>query len=568
MSEPEDADRGQDAFGDFLRKMLGDQAGEEASRAMREQGFDASAVNRMFTDPSQMDAMLGQFQYLLGRSDGPVNWQMAEDMAKQQAFQSGDDPLSAAEAERARQAMTVADLWLDAVTAFSPGPLVRRAWTRVDWVGQTLPMWKRITEPVAQNVSRALTDALSSQLGGATDGSPLGLPDGLPPEMAAMVGRTQQMMPRLASMVFAMQIGQALAALSQEAMGSTDVGLPLVAEGGTTALVVRNVAAFGEGLDIPFDELQQFMAVRECAHARLFASVPWLVGDLLRAVESYSAEIAIDTDAIAEAARGMDPSDPASVNEAMSHGVFAPEPTQRQRTALGRLETLLALVEGWVEVVTARAVAPYLPHAEQLREMMRRRRASGGPAEQVLGQLIGLRMRPRRARGAARVFDLVEQAQGRDAREALWAHPDMVPTTAELDDPASFLPGRAAAADQDAEIDAALTELLEGTLGWAEGLTPEIDPESESLRRAGFAVPEVPGGTSPDEGDATSTGTATAESDGEPPTAGQDTSGNAGDDASEPGVQEPGGADPAPGTLEDTGEEPTDPADSSDPADH
>ncbi|MGO3796651.1 MAG: zinc-dependent metalloprotease, partial [Pauljensenia sp.] len=394
MSEPDDTDRGGDPFEDFLRRMLGEQAGEEASRAMREQGFDASAVNRMFADPNQMNAMLGQFQYLLGRSDGPVNWQMVEDMAKQQAFQSGDDPLSAAEAERARQAMTVADLWLDAVTAFSPGQVSREAWSRVDWVTRTLPMWRRITEPVAANVSRALTDALTSQFGDSSDGTGVaGVPEGLPPEMAALIGRTQEMMPRLASMVFAMQIGQALSALSQEAMGSTDVGLPLLAESHTTALVVRNVAAFGEGLEVPFDELQQFMAVRECAHARLFASVPWLVGDLLRAVEAYSAEIAIDTDAIAEAARGMDPSDPASVNEAMSHGVFAPEPTERQRISLDRLERLLALVEGWVEVISARAVAPYLPHAEQLREMMRRRRAAGGPAEQVLGQLIGLRMR-------------------------------------------------------------------------------------------------------------------------------------------------------------------------------
>lgn len=533
MSEPDDTDRGGDPFEDFLRRMLGDQAGEEASRAMREQGFDASAVNRMFADPNQMNAMLGQFQYLLGRSDGPVNWQMVEDMAKQQAFQSGDDPLSASEAERARQAMTVADLWLDAVTTFSPGQVSREAWSRVDWVTRTLPMWHRITEPVAANVSRALTDALTSQFGDSTDGTAVaGLPENLPPEMASLIGRTQEMMPRLASMVFAMQIGQALSALSQEAMGSTDVGLPLLAESHTTALVVRNIAAFGEGLEVPFDELQQFTAVRECAHARLFASVPWLVGDLLRAVESYSAEIAIDTDAIAEAARGMDPSDPASVNEAMSHGVFAPQPTQPQRTALERLETLLALVEGWVEVVTARAVAPYLPHAEQLREMMRRRRAAGGPAEQVLGQLIGLQMRPRRARGAAKVFGLVDQSQGRDARETLWSHPDLVPTAEELDAPEGFLAGRAAAAHEDAEIDAALTELLEGTLGWADGLTPDVDPESESLRRAGFDVPDTPDEAGMGSGDGSADSGSRARGDID--------EGDAGEDADASGPTDPG----------------------------
>lgn len=511
---------GPDPFEEFLRRMLGDQAGEEAAHAMRDQGFDASSMNALFSDPGRMQAMLGQFQYLLGATEGPVNWKMAQDLATQQAFQGGDPSLTAAEAQRAREAMTAADLWLDAVTDIEPGPVTRAAWTRVEWIRETLPMWERITEPVAVNVSRALSDALSSQLG---DGSGLGaIPDGLPDGMAGMLGRTQELMPKLAAMVFATQMGQALAALSREAMGSTDVGLPL-AQGHTTALLVSNIGAFGEGLDVPFDEVQQFMAVRECAHQRLFASVQWLAHDLVHAVENYSAEIAIDTDAIAEAARGIDPTDPSSVNAAMSQGIYAPEPTPRQRAALERLETLLALVEGWVEVVTARAVAPYLPHAERLREMMRRRRATGGPAEQVLGQLIGLELRPRRARGAARIFTLVEEAQGTSGREALWRHPDMVPTPEELDAPESYLAGRATASAEDAEIDAALAQMLEGTLGWAEGLTPQDDPETESLRRAGLA--DGPDQDDADQDDADEDGSGQAEDpdeDGPEPAPGQD----------------------------------------------
>lgn len=478
MSEDQDTPPGGTPFEAFLRKMLGDAGGEEAARAMRAQGFDPSHIDHAFSDPTQMQAALGQFQYFLGATEGPVNWGMARDLARQRTFQAGDPSLSAAEAERARQAMTVADLWLDATTDFAPGPLTRAAWTRLEWIEATLPMWKRFTEPVARNVSRALSDAMTSQLGDGT------LPE-LPEGMSQMLGRTQEMMPKLAAMVFAVQIGQAISALAQEALGSTDVGLPL-ADAATTALVVHNVGVFGEGLDIPFDEVLQFMAVRECAHRRLFSSVPWLAGDLVRAVEKYSAEIAIDTDAIAEAARSIDPTDPSSAERALSSGVFAQEPTPRQREALERLETLLALVEGWVEVITSHAVAPYLPHAEQLREMMRRRRATGGPAEQLLGQLIGLDMRPRRARGAARIFQLVEDDQGRDAREALWSHPDMVPVVAELDAPDTFLASRAATNAQDSEIDAALASLLDGTLGWAEGLGPQVDPEAESLRRAGL----------------------------------------------------------------------------------
>ena len=204
------------------------------------------------------------------------------------------------------------------------------------------------------------------------------------------------------------------------------------------------------------------------------------------AVERYSARIDIDAEAIAQAARSIDPSNPESMENALSGGIFALSVSEEQRVALERLETLLALIEGWVEVVTAQALAPYLPHADQLREMMRRRRASGGPAEQILGQLIGLTMRPRRARGAASIFSLVQADGGAEARDALWSHPDMVPTRTELDTPDTFLTLRRAAQEQDADIDAALASLLDGTMGWAPGLSPDDDPESQTLRDAGL----------------------------------------------------------------------------------
>ena len=367
-------------FDDFLRSLLGDEAGEEAARAMRAQGFDPSSMPAEYSDPAHLEQVLNQFRFIMSTTSGPVNWGLVEGAAKQQAFTAGDPRPSAAEAAAAKQAMTVADLWLDTVTDFSAGPAERQAWSRAQWIDATLPMWKRICEPVAANVSRALSAALEDQMGEGGD---------LPAGVAAMLGQTQEMMPKLSAMMFASQIGRALSALAQEAIGSYDVGVPL-APARTTALLPHNIAVFSEGLDIDFTEVRQFMAVREAAHRRLFASVPWLSGDLLRAVEAYSAEIAIDPAAIARAAGSVDPSDPESIERALSGGVFAISVTEAQHRALTRLETLLALIEGWVEVVTAAATAPYLPHSDQLREMMRRRRASGSPAEEVLGRLIGL----------------------------------------------------------------------------------------------------------------------------------------------------------------------------------
>ncbi|MDO4258475.1 MAG: zinc-dependent metalloprotease [Actinomycetaceae bacterium] len=489
-------------FEDFLRGMLGDSGASEALEAMRARGIDPESFGVAFPNAASAQAALSQFQFLINTTSGPVNWSMATDMAKQKAWGAGDPPPTAAQAERARQAMSVADLWLDAVTDFAPGQVRRAVWSRNGWIDATVDVWKIICEPVATNVSRALAEAMASQF--SDEDGEQHLPEGIPDSMRALMGRTREMMPKISAMVFAGQIGQALSALAQECFGATDVGLPLAGEG-TTALVVHNIEGFADGLDIPFEEVLQFIATRECAHQRLFHAVPWLSGDLVRAVEEYSAHIAIDTEEIARAASSIDPSDPQSMEITFESGIFSPQPTTQQKQALARLENLLALVEGWVEVITLRACAPYLPHVDQLSEMMRRRRASGGPAEQVLGQLIGLDLRPRKARGAATIFTLVEGAHGRGQRDSLWDHPHLVPTPEDLDSPDSFLLMRQAASEKDADIDAALSQILDGTLGWAEGMTPETDSEGDSTADGPDLADGSDGSTSPDSPDSPAT---------------------------------------------------------------
>jgi hypothetical protein len=79
-----------------------------------------------------------------------------------------------------------------------------------------------------------------------------------------------------------------------------------------------------------------------------------------------------------------------------------------------------------------------LPHAAALRETVRRRRASGGPAEQTFATLVGLELRPRRLREAAALWALIAQQRGIEGRDALWAHPDLLPGSADLDDPLSW----------------------------------------------------------------------------------------------------------------------------------
>lgn len=419
---------GDDSWEALLRSMLGPQGADEAMSAMRAAGIDPEAMAQaagLPQDPNQLTLMLSQMQQVLASGgQGPVNWRLAGDVSRQVVAQGGNPTVTAAQAAQVTEALQVAELWLDAATEFSPSGGAGRAWSRGDWAEHTLPTWRGLAEPVATSVARALEDAMRQQAVELED--------------HPMLQGAEGMIRQLGGAVFGMQVGQAVGTLAGEAFGTTDTGLPLVDEPGA-ALVPANVAAFAEGLDAPEEEVRLFLAVREAAHVRLFAQVPWLRAHLLGTVEAYAREIAIDTAAMEEAVRSLDPTDPEALREAFSGGVFALEQTPAQQAALTRLETALALVEGWVEVVAGQAVAAHLPHAVPLREMLRRRRAAGGPAEQTFASLVGLELRPRRMRDAANLWAALEDRHGRDARDEAWGHPDVAPTGADLDDPLGYV---------------------------------------------------------------------------------------------------------------------------------
>jgi putative hydrolase len=238
-------------------------------------------------------------------------------------------------------------------------------------------------------------------------------------------------------MAFGSQLGNALAQLASEMLTSTEIGLPL-APAGTSALLPANIEKFAEGLELPNSEILVFLAAREAAHQRLFTHVPWLRQRLLATVEEFAHGISVDTSALESLAGQIDPANPASIEEAMSSGLLEPQTTEEQKAALRRLETLLALVEGWVDVVVAEAVGDRLPGADALRETLRRRRATGGPAEQTFATLVGLELRPRRMRDASNLWKLVGDRHGTEKRDGLWSHPDLMPTAEDLDEPIDF----------------------------------------------------------------------------------------------------------------------------------
>jgi putative hydrolase len=459
---PDDPEERDERMRDALRGIFGDRT-DEVLGQMRAQGLDPAALlGGAPPDPATMQHLMNQLQRMFTAGDGPVNTEVAHDLARQVAVAEGDPSLTGGQARSATDALRVAELWLDAVTDLPPSGGLARAWSRSEWVEATLPAWQRLVAPVASSVAEALATVLRDQLGDD--------PTGLPPELEMPGGSMfpggglagldpASMMRGLGSAVFGMQVGQAAGTLSREVFGATDVGVPLLDEP-ATVLLPTNLAKFAEGLDSPYDEVQLYMALREAAHARLFVHVPWLRAHLHGLVEQYARGITIDLDALEEQVRDIDMSNPDALRGALTGDVFGLHHTPEQEATLLRLETALALVEGWVSEVAATAALAHLPHSVPLREMVRRRRAAGGPAEHTFKSLVGLELRPRRSRDAAALFAHLLATGGTEARDAVWDHPDLLPGTEDLDDPTGYADRRAAQADEQSDVDAALAQIF------------------------------------------------------------------------------------------------------------
>ena len=429
-------------FQEFLRRMLANQGGGDIDPEALRGAFEG--MDGFTLDPAMMQTIMSQLQGAFGGDP----W---ENALRQALFIANRDGQGITEGSRTSLAdsFSLANLWLGEATTISELSEAPTAMTRGEWVEKTLPVWKEIADPVSTSIADALTSALDTQV---------------PEEMRSVVQGAGKLMRGLGSSVFAAQFGQVLGNLSLEVVSGGDVGIPVL-PAGTAAVVPQNISAFGDGLEVPEDQIALYLAARELAYARLYRHAKWLHLHVMSQITDFARGVSVDIDALEDVASRLDPSNPEELRDAIEHGALLPAQTDAQREALARLENIIAMIDGWVDVVTADATSR-LPDSARLAEAARRRRAVGGPAEDALGALVGLKLRPRRLREAAAMWRQVTDAVGIAARDSLWDYPDLQPTAADIDDPTALIERLQATARGEEptadEFDEALARLLDG----------------------------------------------------------------------------------------------------------
>ena len=436
-------------------------------------------------------AKMGEALSRLGRaiSANATGSGISPDAVREMATLTNDKAPSANEITTGLEALAVAQLWLDPKTDFTAPVAPAQIWSRSQWIDETLVGWCEIVAPLAESLSGAVSGAISGlakEALGDAFGDPLsdesgnqnnnpfssfgfGPPtnsdtssnannsDNSDPKINPMAGIFNQMsnaMRAFGGVIFATQLGETIKTTAGTVTGGADIGIPLLTNN-RPALIATNCNSWGAELGIPEAELRYYLALREVAGVRLFNNVPWLREYIITAIKSYSAGIKVNIEKIQEGMAGMAGmseiagigTSPEALNEAIANGLFTTDETPAQKSAILRLETIAALVEGWVDEVSASAALEHLPALPALRESARRGRATGGPMQKAFAALIGLEISPRASRDAATFFNYIATNESISQRDELWISPESLPTIEEITNPSAFRKGRSAPDD-------------------------------------------------------------------------------------------------------------------------
>ena len=401
----------------------------------------AAMMAQMQQQIQQQFSALGMSTPGFTQSNEALPKNIVRDTAKKFVTAKGSAPIGANDVAKIEEAFSIAELWLNEATLFPQTTAFGNpAMARTDWVDTTLSGWQISVEPLAIGLASAISELLNNATGESDQSEIEGA-------MQIPVGMIATLLRSFIGSLIATQLGQSIGGLASNVTGIHDVGLPLV-EPVYPSLVPQNIEEWGQDLNIPMDEVRIFHALRESALARLFAHNPWLVSYIRSAISEYGKGIHIDIDAIqrqaqevfdaaAQDGKEFDPTNPESFNIALNEGIFTPEETPAQRAALTKLETVLALIDGWSEDVVAHAAGDRLPNLVALQETLRRRRATSAPAQQLFATMFGLQVSPKLAREATVFWKAVRDVKDIEARDRIWS--GILPTSEDLLTPQRYL---------------------------------------------------------------------------------------------------------------------------------
>ena len=385
---------------------------------------------------------------------GPVNWDLAKNVARHTVVAEGDPSVLDVDRQKVVDALRLADLWLDEVTAFPSGVRSAQAWSRSEWVEATLPVWSKLCDPIAEKAVDAMGGMLADGSGRTGGELPGELNQALQAVTGGMgglgalgsMGGLGAMMRRIGGMMVGGQTGAAVGALAREVVSSTDVGLPLGPEG-TAALLPAG---------------RRRRSARGCRSTRTRSGSSWPCGRPRTTGCSLTCRGCGRTGCWprSRTTPGASPWTPRRCarpcrrstrptrRRCATHWPARPVPARGHAAAEGRAVPAGDRCwrwsrAGWPPWSSAAATGPAATgRARSPRPSAGAAPPAARPSRRSPPWSASNSGRARSARGRRAVAAASPRRGVADGRDAVWSHPDLLPTAEDLDDPAGFVAGR------------------------------------------------------------------------------------------------------------------------------
>jgi putative hydrolase len=388
-------------------------------------------------DPESLrDAPLfRELQRVMSGSSGPVQWELARQMAVAGAAEVGSDTTPDPAANDAfAEIARVAELQVLELTDLAPTAdvlhveVVRRA----DWIATAMEDYRPLVELAAGQMSDALVRALAEQR-----------PTEDPAEGDAMAalgfGSPQALIGQLGPLLQATQVGQVFGFLASRVFGGYDVGVPRQAAG-PVRFVLANIEGFERDWSLDPREFRTFVALHQIAH-RLQSAQPWLPAHASALIDDFCSSMTIDVDAIRDRFANISPEDPEAFSAAFADeegSMFGIVLDDEQRLKLDRVRALIGAVEGYGDHVAATIGARLLGTYPKIEEAMRRHREDE-ELDPIFARLLGVDV-GREHVAAGRVFcETVVELTDEATLSRMWGSADALPGLAELQEPRLWL---------------------------------------------------------------------------------------------------------------------------------
>jgi coenzyme F420 biosynthesis associated uncharacterized protein len=227
--------------------------------------------------------------------------------------------------------------------------------------------------------------------------------------------------------------------MSQRVLGQYELSLVQPRVPARLLFVGPNLVRAVDEMSVDRHSFLRWVALHELTHVFQFSGVAWLRGHLSALIGEYLESVEVR---LARGAAAAIPVllDPARLVEAFREGGLAAiVQGAEQREIFDRIQSAMAVVEGYSEHVMDAVGERVVPSYAGLREAMERRRANRSAPEQALQRLLGFQAKLRQYELGKRFCDRVVEREGLPALNRVWSSPGALPTRSELDDPDAWL---------------------------------------------------------------------------------------------------------------------------------